>query len=109
MTVVHEARGHIEDAPGNELAAGATIPERIKHHVLAIIRFRILTRLDIEVSSARTKEYDDARRFMERVSEGKVRIEKPEGAKDTSGGAGQSIDVVDYGPDTLDRAGLESL
>ncbi len=109
LTAVHEARGHIEDAPGNELAAGATIPERIQHHVLSIIRFRILTRLDIEVSKARTKEYDDARRFLERVSEGKVRVEKPEGAKDTSGGTSDNIDVVDYGPDTLDREGLNAL
>lgn len=109
LTAVQEARGHIEDHPGNRLAAGDTIPGRIKHHVLAIIRFRILTRLDQEVSDPRTKEYSDARRFLERVSEGKVSIEKPEGEIDTSGTSGSTMEVVDYGPDTLDREGLNLL
>jgi phage gp36-like protein len=109
LTVVHEARGHIEDHPGNRLAAGDTVPARIKHHVLAIIRFRILTRLDQEVSEDRRTEYRDGRRFLERVSEGKVSIEKPEGEIDTSGAAGGTMEVVDYGPDTLDREGLNSL
>ena len=109
LTAVHEARGHIEDHPGNRLAAGATIPQRIEHHVLAIVRFRILTRLDIEVSKARTQEYVDARRFLERVSEGKVSIEKPEGEVDTSGAASGTMEVVDFGPDVLDREGLNAL
>jgi phage gp36-like protein len=109
LSAVHDARGLIENAPGNELAAGDTVPNRLKHQILAIVRFRILTRLDIAVSEDRRTEYRDARRFLERVSEGKVRVEKPDGAKDTSGGVNGNIDVVDYGPDTLDRAGLESL
>lgn len=109
LTAVREARGHIEDHPGNRLAAGDTIPERIEHHVLAIVRFRIMTRLDISVSEDRRTEYRDARRFLERVSEGKVSIEKPSGAVDDSAAVGGSMEVVDYSPDTLDRAGLDAL
>jgi phage gp36-like protein len=109
LTAVREARGHIEDHPGNRLAAGDTIPERIEHHVLAIVRFRIMTRLDISVSEDRRQEYRDARRFLERVSEGKVSIEKPSGAVDNSAAAGGTMEVIESSPDTLDREGLSAL
>jgi len=93
-TAVNEARGFIGDCKENQLAEGLTVPERIVHHVLAIIRFRMLTRLDLTVSDDRRTEYKDARRFLERVSECKVQIEQPVGAVDTSG-ASQSIELVE--------------
>lgn len=107
-TAVNEARGHIADHPGNSLAAGLTIPERVKHHVLAIIRFRIMTRLDITVSDDRKTEYVDARRFLERVSEGKFGIERPEGAIDPQAG-GASVEIVSSARQTVDREGLDRL
>ena len=93
-TAVNEARGFIGDCKENQLAEGLTIPERIVHHVLAIIRFRMLTRLDLEVSEDRRIEYRDARKFLERVSECKVQLEQPEGAVDTSG-TGETIELLE--------------
>lgn len=93
-TAVHEARAHIADCAKNQLAEGLTVPERIVHHILAIIRFRMLTRLDLEVSEDRRIEYRDARKFLERVSECKVSIELPEGAVEDSGSA-ENIELVE--------------
>jgi len=108
LTAVREARGHIADNPQNQLAIGDTIPERIEHHVLAIVRFRMMTRLDISVSEDRRQEYRDARRFLERVSEGKVAIEKPAGAVDQET-AGSQIEIVEQSTVRLDREGLDQL
>lgn len=84
-TAVQEARAHIADCASNSLAEGATVPERCVHHILAIIRFRMLTRIDMEVSEDRRTEYRSALRFFERVAECKVAIEAPEGATEASG------------------------
>lgn len=92
-TAVHEARAHIADCAKNQLAEGLTVPERIVHHILAIIRFRMITRLDLEVSEDRRIEYRDARKFLERVSECKVAIELPVGATEDSGSA-ETIELV---------------
>ncbi len=80
LQATHEARGHIADCAQNQLAAGDTLPERIIIHVLAIVRYRMATRLGIGVSDARTVEYRESRRFLERVSDCKVAIEDPVGA-----------------------------
>ncbi len=92
-TAVNEARAHIADCRANKLAAGLTVPERVIHHIVAIIRFRMLTRVDGEVSEDRRTEYRTAVQFFQRVSECRVQIEQPEGETDESGGA-QAIDVV---------------
>jgi phage gp36-like protein len=84
-TAVDEARAHIADCSTNSLAAGTTVPERVVHHLLAIIRFRMVTRLDLEVSEDRRTEYRSAVRFFERVSECKVQIEQPDGETEASG------------------------
>jgi phage gp36-like protein len=88
-TAVDEARAHIADCAQNQLAAGQTVPERVVHHLLAIIRYRMVTRLDMEVSEDRRAEYRSALRFFERVSECKVAIEAPEGVTEPSGGSSQ--------------------
>ncbi len=92
-TAVAEARGHIADCAVNRLAAGMTLPSRVVHHVIAIVRYRLMSRLDMEVGEARTQEYRDARRFLERVSECKVSIEQPEGATEEDG-SNEAIEVV---------------
>jgi phage gp36-like protein len=84
-TAVQEARAHIADCATNSLAAGSTVPIRVVHHLLAIIRFRMLTRVDASVSEDRRAEYRAAMRFFERVSECKVGIEAPEGATEATG------------------------
>ena len=67
------------------LAAGLTLPERCHLSALHLIRAELLTRLDLEVSEARAKAAANALRFFERVSDGKVQIEQPEGETDDSG------------------------
>jgi phage gp36-like protein len=84
-TAVQEARAHIADCASNTLAAGSTVPERVIHHILAIIRFRMLTRVDGVVGDDRRTEYRDAKRFFERIAECKVTIEAPTGATEASG------------------------
>jgi|GEM_PF-2365672 len=83
--VVNQCRGYIGDNPANQVAAGLTLPERVLLSALHILRVEMLTRLDIEVSKARDDAKKEAIRFFERVSDGKVQIEQPEGAVDTSG------------------------
>jgi hypothetical protein len=83
--VVDFCRGYIADHPGNKLAAGTTLPERTHRPALHLIRKDLLTRLDMEVSEDRKTDAKEAIRYFERVAEGKVQIELPEGATDDSG------------------------
>jgi phage gp36-like protein len=91
---VNNARSDIANNPKNTLAAGETIPERAKGPLLAIIRHNLLTRVDMAVSEARAREYKDAVRWFERVADGDVAIEQPEGetapASEQASGAGIS-------------------
>jgi hypothetical protein len=84
-TVTNQCRGYIGDNAANKLAEGLTLPERCHLSALHLIRIELLTRLDLEVSDARAKAGANALRFFERVSDGKVQIEQPEGATDDSG------------------------
>ena len=83
--VVNHCRGYIGDNPANHLADGITLPERVLRPALHLIRKDLLTRLDLEVSKDRDSDAREALRFFERVSDGKVQIEQPTGALDTSG------------------------
>ena len=76
-TVTAQCRGYIADNPQNTLADGASLPERTHLSALHILRVELLTRLDMEVSKDRLAAKQDAIRFFERVSEGKVGIESP--------------------------------
>lgn len=91
-TVTNQCRGYIGDNPANKLAEGLTLPVRTHLSALHLIRVELLTRLDMEVSDARAKAAANALRFFERVSDGKVQIEQPEGATDDSG-TQQEIEV----------------
>jgi hypothetical protein len=81
-TVVNQCRGYIADNPNNALATGLTLPERVHLSALHLIRVEMLTRLDLEVSKDRESAKRDAIRFFERVSDGKVAIEAPDGTID---------------------------
>lgn len=85
VQVVQECRAHIADCQHNTLAAGSTLPIRVIYHAVALIRFRMLTRLDIEVSDDRRREQRDAVEFFRRVSECKVAIEPGDGSASEDG------------------------
>jgi hypothetical protein len=82
--VTNQCRGYIADNPSNSLAAGLTLPERVHLSALHLVRVEMLTRLDLEVSKDRESAKRDAIRFFERVSEGRVAIEQPDGEIDSS-------------------------
>lgn len=107
-TAVNEARAHIADFPSNRLAAGATVPERVVHHIVAIIRYRMMTRLDMSVSEDRRAEYRAATRFFERVSEGKVAIESPTGETEATS-AGGRVETLAQRPRIAGRNQLNGL
>lgn len=76
-TAVMEARGRIAACSKNTLAAGMTVPEGIIHHLAAIVRFRLLSRLGVRAKEERLQEYKDARRFLEEVARCQVAVEAP--------------------------------
>ena len=75
--VVQQCRGYLADNQSNNLAPGATLPERVILSAMHIIRVELLTRLDMDVSKDRASAKDAAIRFFERASEGKVSVEQP--------------------------------
>lgn len=93
-TVTDEVRAHIEDCPENRLGPAGTVPERTIHHALAIIRNRLLSRLNMEAGDSRNIEYRDAVAFFRRVSECRVKIELPDPAEVVEEAATPTVDVV---------------
>jgi phage gp36-like protein len=85
IKVVQHARGYIADHPANQLAAGDTLPDRCIRPACHLIRKDLLTRLDMELSEDRRRDATEALRFFERVADGKVTIEAPDGATEDSG------------------------
>lgn len=76
-TVTDEVRGYIAGCSNNRLEAGSTLPRAVIHHTVAIIRYRLISRLPIRVSDEREQEYKDARSFLRDVSACRVAIEQP--------------------------------
>ena len=79
---IQEIRGRVAACPNNRLgdqAAGQLIPEELKPAALAIIRYRVLSRLPISalVTPAREREYNDALPLLSAVASCKFRIEQP--------------------------------
>lgn len=83
-TAVMEARGRIAACGRNTLATGLTVPEVVIHHLVAIVRYRLLTRLGIRAKEERAQEYKDARRFFEEIARCMVAIPSPDGVDDTA-------------------------
>lgn len=84
---VAEARGRIAAHSANRLDdTTTTVPDSVVHHLLAIIRYRLLTRLPLRVTEARRKEYEDALDFLKAIARGEVAIEDPDGD-----GTGESV------------------
>lgn len=82
-TAVQEARGYIAGCKTNTLAAGDTLPDATIHHVVAIVRYRMMSRLGMKVSEGRGQEYKDARSFLRDVSACRVGIEAPDGGSES--------------------------
>lgn len=109
-TTTHEVRGYVAANSSNRLAAGETVPERVEHHALAIIRFRVLSRLDVPISDARTLEYKDARDYFKQVAAGKVAIDRaPEAETDATPAPGSEIELLGGGAEPMSRDGLNQL
>jgi len=106
--VVNQCRGYIADNRENSLADGVTLPERVHLSALHIIRVELLTRLDMKVSKDRVEARRDAIRFFERVADGKVSIEQPTGALDTSGPV-QTIETISSNEREATRENLSGL
>ena len=94
MLVTHFCRGYIADNRENTLAAGMTLPERVIRSAMHLVRKDLLTRLNLEVSEDRRKDAAEAIRFFERVADGKVTLEQPEGVELDMEGPVQVIETV---------------
>lgn len=95
--VVREVRGYVGGCSRNTLGTDGTIPEELYHAALALIRWRLATRLpgcgpDL-LDEARKTEYEDAKELLRAVSRCQFGIESPAGdscdASDGSNHAGQ--------------------
>lgn len=84
LTAVHDARGRIAAYKANTLAEGDTVPETLVHHVVAIVRWRLLSRLPTDrlATEGRKMEYQEALKALESVATGRYSIEQPETADD---------------------------
>jgi phage gp36-like protein len=78
IAVVDEARGYIA-AGGSALGAAGTLPSKLISAALAMIRYRLATRLPIKslLTDERKTENSDAIRLLERVADSKFLIEEP--------------------------------
>lgn len=75
--VVDEVRGYVA-AGGNTLDAAGTVPSKLVGATLAIIRYRLATRLPISglLTEERKAENDAAIRLLERVADRKFAVEE---------------------------------
>lgn len=78
--VVGEIRGYVAACASNRLGSGATIPEKLKSAALAMIRFRLATRLPVAslLTDDRRKENSDALSLMRDVAGCRFAIEEPD-------------------------------
>lgn len=77
---IQEIRGRVAACGNNTLGAGATIPHELVPAALAILRFRVLSRLPIStlITPAREREYNDALSLLKDVAACRFSIEQPE-------------------------------
>ena len=91
--VVDEVRGYVA-AAGATLGAAGTIPQKLLSAALAIIRYRICTRLPVKsfLNEDRVRENDAALRLLEKVADRKFLVEEPTVADtEVGGGPGPSF------------------
>lgn len=73
---IDEVRGYV--AVRNSLEEGEKIPSKLKSATLALIVFRLITRLPLQVSQDRRDENDRAQDLLKEVAAGRFRVEEPE-------------------------------
>jgi phage gp36-like protein len=77
--VVDEVRGYVAAHAANQLGASQTIPQKLLSASLAIIRYRLATRLPVKslLTEDRVKENDAAIALLQRAADGKFAVEEP--------------------------------
>lgn len=90
--VTLQFRNAIRSCGKNSLHATATfLPEGAIYHAVALIRYRLLSRLaiggDDQPGEARTNEYREALRYLELVRSCKELVEQPDGDGTETGGS----------------------
>ncbi len=104
--VVQECRGRLRNHCA--LEAGATVPDNWAHHCLAIIRYRLCTRLPLAqfLTPAREREYADAMAAFEQL--GPILPDEPATADTTpaAGAPSPHIDARDLEFTAEDQDGL---
>jgi phage gp36-like protein len=77
--VIDEVRGYVAANPKNTLGDAGTIPPKLLSAALAIIRYRLATRLPVKsiLTEQRVKENEAAIRLLERIADNKFAIEDP--------------------------------
>jgi len=107
--VTNEIRSHIEDCAENRLGADGTLPERLHYHAVAIIRNRLMNRLGMTISEGRKTEYEDAVKYLHRVSECKVKIERPDAEDIVEESSLPEIEIISGAPSESTREKLGGL
>ena len=74
--VVAEVRNAIAQNTANRLGIGATIPPGALHHALAMVRYRLISRLPVDMKETRRAEYEDALAWLR----SKPLVEQPDEA-----------------------------
>jgi hypothetical protein len=89
---VAEVRGYVGGAQRNTLGEAGTIPDELKSAALDLVRYRVLTRLPLQGSSAlidqRKAAAEAAERLLREVAAGRFAIEQPATAGDVNTGSG---------------------
>ena len=106
LRAVEEVRGYVA-AGGNTLGADGTVPERLLDAALSIIRYRVLTRLPLDVSQDRRTARDDAYQLLRDVAARRFLIEQPVTA-DTEESA-KPLPKISVRDTFLDRAKQEGI
>lgn len=77
---VDEVRGYIAAAGNVSLGDGTTVPGKLVSATVAIVRWRLITRLPLNSAAlleTRKQEYQDALRLLEQTAAGKFLVEEP--------------------------------
>ena len=77
---VDEVRGYIAAAATVALGDGVTVPSKLVSATVAIVRWRLITRLPLNSAAlleTRKQEYQDAIRLLEQTAAGKFLVEEP--------------------------------
>lgn len=108
--VVAEIRDAVRSNPDNILSASADqVPGSAKYHAVAIIRYRLITRLAGVPNESRRAEWDRANRWLDQVAQGRIRIESGATGTDTEAAAPGSRPRITAATRIYERGDAEGL